>query len=141
MRSAALILGVFLVALAEILAQRVDDVWDHFVLDAVTHATTRYEPFVFRTHQEHVKRQDDTCHNCHHPIDDAPAEEFSCSDCHNRPEETLDLEEACHQICRDCHREKAAEQVIPPWKPPLKCLDCHTMRMALDATESDDKDG
>ncbi|MFH0947199.1 MAG: cytochrome c3 family protein [Planctomycetota bacterium] len=138
----ALILGTFLVALAELLAQGVDDdVWDEFVMDAVTQATTRYEPFVFRLHQKHVDRPGSECVDCHHLVDGEKTVEQSCSLCHNRPEEELDLEEACHQTCRDCHRKKAAEKVVPPWKPPLKCLDCHTMRMARKTTEVDDKDG
>jgi len=126
MRRLSVLIG--LVLLAELFAQSIPERGQELRLDAVTRATTRYQPLVFRTHQEHVERLGGGCVECHHLIGNEPPEVHSCSRCHNQPEASLDLKAAAHRTCRGCHQAERLRPGPRERRPPLDCLDCHTER-------------
>lgn len=68
-----------------------------------------------KAHSEKVKE----CKTCHHK--DAPGKEQACSSatCHGAKAEgkKLDLKEAFHKQCKDCHKKEK--------KGPQKCDECH----------------
>ena len=77
----------------------------------------------------HWKHQTDLkidCGSCHHKTEPG-ATPKACATCHKRgvttvPEgEPPTMKNAAHNLCRECHKEKAATGV----KAPTKCLECH----------------
>lgn len=67
-------------------------------------------------HKGHGAKVKD-CQACHHK--DAAGKEQKCGTCHGAKAEgkKVDLKEAFHKQCRDCHKKGA--------KGPTKCDECH----------------
>ena len=88
-------------------------------LDAVTQATTRYEPMKF-DHEGHPEDLGVACSGCHHKWDrekmDSPA---NCVTCHGY-EAKVTLLQAFHGTCRGCHQDNEMG--------PVRCLECHRER-------------
>jgi len=68
--------------------------------------------FDHKAHQGKVKE----CKTCHHKGE--AGKEEKCSKCHKNKAEgkTVDLKEAFHKTCRDCHKKE---------KATTKCDGCH----------------
>jgi hypothetical protein len=68
---------------------------------------------------EHARHKDVKCQKCHHK--DAEGKEQKCfaAKCHGAKAEgkMVELKEAFHQLCRECHKKEKKGQV--------KCEDCH----------------
>jgi len=71
-------------------------------------------------HQAHTTVN---CLHCHHNyIDDTGMD--MCMSCHVRNQEIWPLfEKQFHNLCRDCHAQKAAEGI--KGGPPRECMACH----------------
>ncbi len=69
--------------------------------------------FNHKAHGEKAKN----CQACHHK--DAAGKEQKCSKCHKAKAEgkTVELKEAFHKQCKDCHKKEK--------KGPQKCDECH----------------
>ncbi|MBN1276844.1 MAG: cytochrome c3 family protein [Deltaproteobacteria bacterium] len=84
------------------------------------------KPPVKLTHNKHVSEYKVSCEECHHDYQDGKNvwkegdEVKKCSACHNPLKDegkVVKLQNAFHQNCKDCHKEKNA-----PFK---KCTECH----------------
>lgn len=76
-------------------------------------------PMTF-AHADHVA---ESCVLCHHNYVDDTGSEL-CMSCHVRREELLlVLEQQFHDLCRNCHSEKAAAGI--DGGPPRRCIACH----------------
>jgi len=73
---------------------------------------------------EHSKHKDEPCANCHHNYTDGSAGSGGCYDCHKYTEEiSVQMEEIFHSFCRDCHINKAIQQLDAG--PLRQCSLCH----------------
>ncbi len=72
-------------------------------------------PVVF-DHKAHATVRAKACKDCHHKNE--AGKEEKCSNCHKAKAEgkVVELKEAFHKTCRDCHKKG---------KGPTKCDDCH----------------
>jgi len=76
-------------------------------------------PMTF-AHQAHTTVNCLVCH--HNYIDDTGMD--MCMNCHVTNQEVWPLfEEQFHDLCRDCHAEKAADGI--DGGPPRECMACH----------------
>lgn len=68
-------------------------------------------------HKAHAETRAKACKDCHHKNE--AGKEEKCSNCHKAKTEgkVVELKEAFHTTCRDCHKKMA--------KGPSKCDDCH----------------
>ena len=71
----------------------------------------------------HADHTAESCVLCHHNyVDDSGRE--ACMPCHVQREELLlVLEEQFHDLCRNCHADKAAANI--DGGPPRRCIACH----------------
>ena len=67
-------------------------------------------------HKAHAETRAKACKDCHHKNE--AGKEEKCSACHKAKAEgkVVELKEAFHKTCRDCHKKG---------KGPTKCDDCH----------------
>ncbi len=96
-----------------------------FILDAITEATTRYMPLIFKEHELHIRLAGNDCRRCHHKQKGENTCR-KCSSCHGMHDASLNMKEAMHKTCVGCHRETL--QKNPGVNAPIRCLDCHTER-------------
>ncbi len=68
-------------------------------------------------HKAHATERAKACKDCHHKNE--AGKEEKCSNCHKAKTEgkVVELKEAFHTTCKDCHKKMA--------KGPTKCDDCH----------------
>ena len=95
------------------------------VLDAVTAATPRYQPIVWKQHDAHVRELQGNCARCHHDLRGMNATAGRCADCHTSAVEDMTLVEAWHGLCQECH---LTGQLNGQKHGPVKCLGCHQER-------------
>lgn len=71
--------------------------------------------FTHKVHAEKVKE----CKTCHHKDEAGKEQKCSAAKCHGAKAEgkTVDLKEAFHKQCKDCHKQEK--------KGPVKCDECH----------------
>ena len=83
----------------------------------IKHIQKTKEPVVF-DHKAHVGRAKD-CKECHHKNE--KGKEQGCQECHKAKTEgkVLELKEAYHEMCKDCHKKDASK------KAPTMCNGCH----------------
>lgn len=96
------------------------------VLDAITSATPRYRPMVWKTHAAHAERVAGNCRRCHHDLRGSNVTPGRCANCHSAAVEDMTLAEAWHGLCRDCHINR--QLANKPKQGPVKCLGCHQER-------------
>ena len=71
-------------------------------------------------HLDHVK---ENCVLCHHNYADDTGGGL-CMECHVTDQQVWPLfEQQFHELCRDCHADKAAENI--DGGPPRECMACH----------------
>ena len=77
------------------------------------------KPAVTFDHKAHAEKAKGNCQACHHK--DEKGKEQKCSACHGAKADgkKVELKEAFHKTCKDCHKKDAAK------KAPTKCDDCH----------------
>ncbi len=82
-------------------------------------------------HYKHVRENQNKCERCHHEYNKedkklfyAKGKEGSCSYCHGevKEENRMALEDASHQSCIGCHRERQAKNKTAG---PVSCIGCH----------------
>jgi hypothetical protein len=81
---------------------------------------------VFATHDQHARRLNGNCRECHHDLDDNQELPRGCSACHGEPGAKQDLEAALHAQCRGCHLRHRQENLQS--LAPTTCLGCHRER-------------
>lgn len=79
------------------------------------------KPEVTFNHKAHVDNLKGDCKACHHKDEAGKEQKCSAASCHGAKADgkKVELKEAFHKTCRDCHKKDASK------KAPTKCDDCH----------------